>query len=161
MARGDDWAWCPTCRGPLARVARGGRPRPTCAGCGFVFFANPGVGAAAVVRDGAGRVLLVQRGPRQHGAGAWCIPCGFVEWGEDVRDAAARETREEAGVEVVIGEVLQVASNFHDPGDPSVGIWFAARLVDADATPVAGEDAVAVAWFDRAAPPAAGFPTGA
>ena len=161
MARGDDWAWCPTCRGPLTRVAGGGRPRPTCAGCGFVFFANPGVGAAAVVRDAAGRVLLVQRGPRQYGAGAWCIPCGFVEWGEDVRAAAAREAHEEAGVEVSVGDVLQVASNFHDPEGPSIGVWFAAQLVDPRATPVAGDDAVAVAWFDPAVPPPLAFPTDA
>ena len=161
MARGDDWAWCPTCRAPLGRVDRGGRPRPTCPGCGFVFFANPGVGAAAVVRDTAGRVLLVQRGPRQHGAGTWCIPCGFVEWGEDVRATAVRETREEAGVDVELGDVLQVASNFHDRDQPSVGIWVAAQLVDPGATAVAGEDAVAVGWFDPASPPPLAFPTDA
>ena len=142
-------------------MARGGRARPSCAACGFVFFANPGVGAAAVVRDGAGRVLLVQRGPGQHGAGAWCFPCGFVEWGEDVRAAAAREAREEAGLEMTVGEVLQVASNFHDPEKPTVGVWFAARLVDRHATPVAGDDAVAVGWFDPAAPPRLAFPTDA
>src|SRR2546428_13886498 len=161
MARGNDWAWCPRCRGRLAHVARGGRPRPTCAACGFVFFANPGGGAAAVVRNTAGRVLLVQRAPDQHGAGAWCFPCGFVEWGEDVRAAAAREAHEEAGVEVTVGQVLQVASNFHDPEEPTVGIWFAAELVDPYATPVAGDDAVAVAWFDPAAPPPLAFPTDA
>src|SRR2546429_8736582 len=115
MARGDDWAWCPTCRGPLARVAGGGRPRPTCAGCGFVFFANPGVGAAAVVRDAAGRVPLVQRGPRQYGAGAWCIPCGFVEWGEDVRAAAAREAPEEAGVGGGVGGGVEGALELPEP----------------------------------------------
>jgi ADP-ribose pyrophosphatase YjhB (NUDIX family) len=126
-----------------------------------VFFVNPGVGAAAVIRDAGGRVLLVQRAPRQFGAGRWCFPCGYVEWGEDVRDAAAREAREEAGVDVLIGEPLQVASNFHDPDKPSVGIWFAARLADAAASPVAGDDAVAVAWFDPAAPPPLAFPTDA
>ena len=158
---GHDWAWCPRCRGRVVPVARGGRPRPTCAACGFIFFANPGLGAAAVVRDAAGRVLLVQRRPGQHGAGAWSFPCGFVEWGEDVRAAAVREAREEAGIEVTVGEVLHVASNFHEPEKPTVGIWFAARLVDRHATPVAGDDAVAVGWFDPAAPPPLAFPTDA
>ena len=101
-ALGDDWVWCPRCRAALARVERGGRPRPTCTACGFVFFANPGVGAAVVIRDVEGRVLLVRRGAGQFGAGKWCFPCGYVEWGEDVRDAARRETREEAGVDVVL-----------------------------------------------------------
>jgi len=62
---------------------------------------------------------------------------------------------------MTVGEVLQVASNFHDPEKPTIGIWFAARLVDPHATPVAGDDAVAVAWFDPASPPRLAFPTDA
>src|SRR5262249_43266712 len=123
---GDDWRSCPRCGATLTRTLRGGVPRPSCGACGFVFFANPGLGAATVVRDARGRVLLVRRARGQWGAGAWCIPCGFVEWGEEVRAAAAREAREEAGVEVVVGDVLQVASNFHEADKPTVGIWFAA-----------------------------------
>jgi ADP-ribose pyrophosphatase YjhB (NUDIX family) len=158
---GDDWRWCPRCRTPLARAVRGGHPRPTCEGCGLLFFANPGVGAATVVRDAAGRVLLVRRGRGYWGAGLWCIPCGFVEWGEDIRAAARREAAEEAGVEVVVGEVLQAASNFHEPERPTIGVWFAATLADPAEQPVAGDDADAVGWFDPAAPPPLAFPTDA
>lgn len=114
-----------------------------------------------IVCDAAGSVLLVQRAAGHFGAGRWCFPCGYVEWGEDVRDAAIREAREEAGVDVVLGEVLQVASNFHDPERPTVGIWFAATLADPSATPVAGDDAVDAGWFDPAAPPPLAFPTDA
>jgi len=158
---GDDWVVCPRCRTPLVRVARSGIPRPSCPACAFTYFANPGVGAATVIRDGAGRVLLVQRAPGQFGAGKWCLPCGFVEWGEDVRAAAAREAREEAGVEVLIGDPLQIASNFHDPDKLTVGVWFAATLVDPAAEPMAGDDSVAVGWFEPAAPPPLAFPTDA
>ncbi|HJQ83858.1 MAG TPA: NUDIX domain-containing protein, partial [Candidatus Binatia bacterium] len=145
---GDDWRACPRCRADLVPVVRGGAPRPSCPACGFTFFANPGVGAATVVRDAAGRVLLVQRAPGQFAAGRWCFPCGFVEWAEDVRAAAERETLEEAGVAVNVGEPLQVASNFHDPAKLTVGVWFAATLADPTAEPVAGDDAVAAGWFD-------------
>lgn len=124
-----------------------------------MFFANPGVGAAVVVQDPIGRVLLVKRSPRVWGGGKWCFPCGFVEWGEDVREAARRETLEEAGVVVTLGDVLQVASNFHQPEKPTIGVWFAAALVEPDAEPVAGDDAVEVGWFDPAAPPDLAFPT--
>jgi len=158
---GDDWVSCPRCRTALTRVVRSGISRPTCPACGFTFFANPGIGAASVVRDAAGRVLLVQRAASQFGAGRWCFPCGFVEWGEDVRAAAAREALEEAGVEVEIGEPVHVATNFHEPEKPTVGVWFAATLVDPGATPVAGDDAIAVDWFDPAAPPPLAFPTDA
>jgi 8-oxo-dGTP diphosphatase len=124
-----------------------------------VFFANMGVGVAAVIQDDAGRVLLIQRGPGHFGAGLWCIPCGYVDWGEDVRDGAAREVLEESGVAVAIGDVVQVAVNRHDPDRPTVGIWFSGRLVDPHAKPVAGDDAVAVGWFDPANPPPLAFPT--
>jgi ADP-ribose pyrophosphatase YjhB (NUDIX family) len=118
-----------------------------------------GVGAAVVVRDDAGRVLLVQRGPGQFGAGRWCFPCGFVEWGEDVADAARREALEEAGVEVVLGEIVQVATNLHEPSRPTIGVWFAATLADPHAEPAAGSDAVGVAWIDPAELPELAFPT--
>jgi ADP-ribose pyrophosphatase YjhB (NUDIX family) len=118
-----------------------------------------GVGAAVAIRDAAGLLLLVQRGPRQFGAGRWCFPCGFVEWGEDVAAAARREALEEAGVEVRLGAIVQVATNLHEPSRPTIGIWFAATLVDPGAVPKAGDDAVGVAWVDPANPPELAFPT--
>ena len=118
-----------------------------------------GVGVAAVIEDTRGRVLLIQRMKGQFGEGLWCIPCGYVDWGEDLRAAAAREALEEAGVEVVIGDVAQVAVNRHQPDRPTVGVWFKARLVDPHAQPCAGDDAVAVGWFDPSDPPPLAFPT--
>ena len=158
---GDDWRFCPRCGATLEPRVLGDSPRPACAHCGLVFFANMGVGVAVVIDDPSGRVLLVQRGPGHFGAGLWCFPCGYIEWGEDVRTAAAREALEEAGVAVQIGDVVQVAVNRHDPDRPTVGIWFAARLVDPRADPRAGDDAVAVGWFDPTTPPALAFPTDA
>jgi ADP-ribose pyrophosphatase YjhB (NUDIX family) len=72
-----------------------------------------------------------------------------------------REAREEAGVDVVLGETVQVASNFHDPERPTIGIWFAATLADPAAPLAAGDDAVAADWFDPSAPPPLAFPTDA
>jgi ADP-ribose pyrophosphatase YjhB (NUDIX family) len=159
VTRGSDWRYCPRCATSLEASVRSGLPRPTCPRCGFVFFASMGVGVAAVIHDDAGRVLLIQRAPGQFGAGRWCLPCGYLEWGEDVREAAAREAFEETGVAVEVGEVIQVAVNRHVPELPTVGIWFSARMLDARATPCAGDDAVAVDWFDPANPPPLAFPT--
>jgi ADP-ribose pyrophosphatase YjhB (NUDIX family) len=119
----------------------------------------PAVGVAVVLRDEAGRVLM---GRRAHGryAGLWCIPCGYVEWGEDVREAARRELREETDLEVEVGEVVAVHSNVHNPELLTVGIWFAGTVVGGE--PGSGDgELTEVGWFDPAAPPELAFPTDA
>lgn len=118
--------------------------RMACAGCGFVHFRNPGVGVAgvAIVDD---EILMVRRGPTSTMAGKWCIPCGYLDYGEEVRAGAAREVREETGLEVEIGDVMWVASNFHDPAKLTVGIWFEASVLGGELK--AGDDAVEAGWF--------------
>ena len=53
----------------------------------------------AIVRDGDGRLLMVQRG-REPAAGTWSIPGGRVEPGESDADAVRREVLEETGLRV-------------------------------------------------------------
>jgi ADP-ribose pyrophosphatase YjhB (NUDIX family) len=94
--------------------------------------------AGAVVRDGSGRVLLVQRA-NDPGRGLWSLPGGRVEAGEDGRAAAAREVREETGLEVDVGaELLTVEIGEYDVTD------FAASLLGGELR--AGDDAMDVRW---------------
>lgn len=116
-----------------------------CPRCRYVHFRDPGVGAAVVLEDDEGRVLLVKRGRGATKPGLWCVPCGFVDYGEEIREAAAREVAEETGLEVEVGEPVFVASNFHDPEKLTVGIWFNGRVLGGVAR--AGDDAVEVGWF--------------
>lgn len=78
------------------------------------------VAAAVVLR--AGRVLLTQRKSGTHLAGAWELPGGKVEPDEDPRDAVARELREELGVEITVGDILDVT--FHRYPEKSVLLLF-------------------------------------
>jgi 8-oxo-dGTP pyrophosphatase MutT (NUDIX family) len=52
------------------------------------------VGARAVLRDDAGRVLLIERIDN----GYWSLPAGAMELGESIAEAAARELHEETGL---------------------------------------------------------------
>ncbi len=152
-----DYLYCPHCGSPLQSAHLGGRARRQCPACGFVHWRNPGVGAAVVIRDDDGGILLVKRGPEVSQAGLWSVPAGFVDYGEDVRAAAARELREETGLDVDVGEVLHVASNFHDPAKLTVGIWFAGKVVGGELRP--GDDAVDAGFFPPADPPPLAFET--
>ncbi len=139
-----EFTWCPHCRFRLAPDQVGGLVRMVCSGCGFVHFRNPGVGVAGVAIEG-GRILMVERGPSSTRAGTWCIPCGYLDYGEEVRHGAAREVQEETGLVVDVGEVIWVASNFHDPAKLTVGIWFECEVIGGDL--LAGDDAADARWF--------------
>ncbi|MYZ10298.1 NUDIX domain-containing protein [Streptomyces sp. SID2999] len=53
--------------------------------------------AAIAVRDD--RVLLLQRSEREKFLpGAWGVPCGKIEFGEELEDAVLREMKEESGL---------------------------------------------------------------
>lgn len=110
-----------------------------------------------VLLDAAGRVLLGRRSAGGN-LGQWCIPCGYVEWGEDIREAARRECLEETGIDVIIGDVCAVHSNFHNPNSLTVGVWFYARQTGGQLR--ASDDLDQVAWFPPDAPPEPlAFPT--
>jgi ADP-ribose pyrophosphatase YjhB (NUDIX family) len=92
-------------------------------------------------------------------SGAWCIPCGYLEYGEEASDGAARELREETGLEAAIGPPVFVRTNFHDPAKVTVGIWFEGTVTGGVLGP--GDDAVEADWFPLDGLPELAFPTDA
>jgi ADP-ribose pyrophosphatase YjhB (NUDIX family) len=64
---------------------------------------------SAVVRRGPGsrEILLMRRSDNGH----WGLPGGYVEPGESVLDATAREVREETGYRVSVGRLVGVYSD--------------------------------------------------
>jgi len=103
------------------------------------------------------KVLLIER-DRDPYAGYMALPGGFVEPGEPLENAAAREVREETGVERL--KLIQVAA-FGDPGrDPRtrvISIVYMA-LVRADRMrPRAGDEARRVGWANLRRPPELAF----
>ncbi|MBF7082212.1 NUDIX hydrolase [Desulfallas sp. Bu1-1] len=148
--------YCPKCGGKLDYLDHRGRPRLTCVLCAYVLYENPVVGVAAVVVNDQNQILLGRRKGGRYG-GLWCIPCGYVEYEEDVYNAVKREFKEETNLDIDIVRVFTVQSNFHDPENHTVGIWFWARVTGGE--PVAGDDLDRVAYFELSDIPPLAFPT--
>jgi ADP-ribose pyrophosphatase YjhB (NUDIX family) len=90
--------YCSQCGGALVErfVPAEQRMRRLCAQCGEIAYCNPKVLVTTIVASGD-RVLLCRRAAPP-AAGRWALPGGFMEAGETMEEAAARETREETGV---------------------------------------------------------------
>ena len=121
------YSFCPMCGGDLEpRSLKPSEPeRLVCVRCGFVFYLDPKVAVGTIIRDEASRIVLVRRAI-EPGYGKWVYPGGYVDRGELVKDAAVREAREEAGLDVRLDHLINVYSY---PGRAPVVIVYAASIV--------------------------------
>ena len=143
--------YCPACASPLVAEDAAGRTRPVCPRCGHVVYLDPKVAATCIVeRDGS--VLMIRRA-LQPGIGLWSIPGGYVDRGEVVESAAAREVLEETGLKVDLGGLIGL---FSEPGNPVIVAVYAAR--ETGGALGAGPEALEVGFFDVAQLPELAFP---
>ncbi len=100
-------------------------PRYVCAHCGATHYQNPKV-VVGCIPEWQDKLLLCRRAidPRK---GYWTLPAGFMENGENLEQAALRETREEALAEVELLAPLAVISV---PHVSQVHFMFRARLLE-------------------------------
>lgn len=83
--------------------------------------------AVDVVIKSRGGVVLVRRKNNPY-RGKWALPGGFVEYGEKVEFAAAREALEETGIRVKLDGLLGVYSDpGRDPRGHTISICFTAK----------------------------------
>jgi 8-oxo-dGTP diphosphatase len=83
-----------------------------------------------------GELVFVERRNEPRGL---ALPGGFVDEGEWLADAAAREALEETGLDVSIDELFHAYSNpARDPRQHTVSTVF---IASASGTPVGGDDA--------------------
>lgn len=96
---------------------------------------RPIVGVGAVIVE-AGRVLLVKR-RYEPLAGRWSIPGGTLELGETLEDGVAREMREETGLQIAVGPVIEVFDRIMFDAERRVRYHFV--LVDYLCWPIGGD----------------------
>ena len=119
--------FCSACGHQVEQVVPPGdnRLRFCCPGCSAIHYQNPRMvlGTIPVWKD---QVLLCRRAiePRY---GYWTLPAGFMENGESTGEGAARETHEEAGARIELGEPFSILDV---PQVEQVHMFFLASLLD-------------------------------
>jgi ADP-ribose pyrophosphatase YjhB (NUDIX family) len=121
--------FCTECGGPLElRIpTHDDRERKICSRCGHVHYENPRI-VVCSIPTWQDQILLCKRAiePRY---GTWTLPGGFMELGESTQEAAARETREEAGASIEVHELYSLFNVIHID---QVHLFFRASLLSPD-----------------------------
>ena len=138
--------FCSDCGRPVSLLMPpdDNRMRHVCGHCGTIHYQNPKMVIGSIpVWDLAGdtKVLLCRRAiePRH---GYWTLPAGFMENEETTREAAQRETMEEAGARI---ELQDLFSLLNVPHVHQVHLFYRARLLDLDFA--AGTESLEVKLF--------------
>ena len=137
---------CPKCGAALATP---GACPLVCAACGFAYYFNPAVSAAAILLRGDGQGLFIRRG-HEPGLGRLAFVGGFVDAGETPELALRREVREEVGVELEAVTYLGSQPNTYAYRGLTyhvVDLIFVAQLA-AGATPRRLDGVAAIEWHD-------------
>ncbi|MBL6999149.1 MAG: NUDIX hydrolase [Gammaproteobacteria bacterium] len=119
--------YCSQCGEAVRQIIPQGdnRLRFVCAGCGTIHYSNPNnvCGAILTWQD---KILLCRRAiePRY---GLWTLPAGFMENGETVMEAAARESMEEANA---VAKKLDLFAVFSLPHISQVYLMFHGELAN-------------------------------
>lgn len=99
--------YCPYCAKTVTHKDVDGKIRDYCPNCKTVFYDNPLPVASSIVVNEQREVLLVRRKNDPY-KDMWCLPIGFAEADEEVKDAALRELQEEAGIKGEIVKLIDV-----------------------------------------------------
>ena len=128
-----------------------GVERPVCPQCGRVVYYDPKLAATAVV-ERAGLVLMLRRAG-EPGYGLWSLPGGYVDRGEVVEEAAAREVQEETGLQVQVNGLVGL---FSEEGHPVVVAAYMAMETGGNLE--AGPEALELGFHPLDALPPLAFP---
>jgi ADP-ribose pyrophosphatase YjhB (NUDIX family) len=151
----DQVHYCPHCGNNLIHAERAGKIRPVCPSCDWIYFPDPKVAVAVLIEENS-RVLLVKRAHNPY-RGKWMLPAGFVDAGEDPREAAVREVKEETHLDIRITDLIDVIGERAYDGGADILIVFRANIVSGELK--AGDDAAGAGFFSPKELPPMAFPS--
>ena len=143
--------YCPGCSVLLEVRSIEGKEHPVCPQCERVIYYDPKIVAAALIERN-GQVLIIRRAV-QVGYGLWSLPGGYVDRGEIVENAAAREVFEETGLKVKTDKLLGL---FSEQGNPVLVAAYTAIEIDGDLE--AGPEALELGFYSPNNLPDLAFP---
>jgi 8-oxo-dGTP diphosphatase len=145
--------FCPRCGSALVVQHHSGKLRPACPKCDWIYFPDPKVAVLVLIKQDS-QVLLVQRlyDPQK---GFWTLPSGFVDAGEDPRQAALRECQEETGLVIRDIQLLDVLFSQEHPHGASILIIYGAEVKAGQLR--SGDDANQAAFFTHSNLPPLAF----
>ena len=106
----------------------------------------PRVGVGVIVTQGDQVLLLKREGV--HGRGTWSAPGGHLEYGESPEACAARETKEETGIDIANVRAIGFTNDvFEARGLHYITLWMAGEYASGEAVVAAPYEASEVAWY--------------
>ena len=107
---------------------------------------KPQVGTALIITKDDKVLLMKRKGP--HGTGTWSTPGGHLDFRETLEGCAAREAKEEVGVEVVDIRFRSVTNDiFEENGRHYVTIWLEGKSIG-EPRIVSEKEVAEIGWFD-------------
>jgi len=106
---------------------------------------QPQVGVAIIITKGDQVLLMKRKGP--HGHGTWSTPGGHLDFGETPEGCAAREAKEEVGLDVVDIRFRAVTNDiFEEEGKHYITIWMDGKS-SGEPIIAAEEEVAEIGWF--------------
>jgi len=112
----------------------------------------PRIGVGIIIKKGKKIVLLKRKG--SHGEGEWCLPGGWLEFGETFKNCAVREIKEETGLETNQEELNFISLSeeldyLQSDGKHCLTVGFIVNYHGVKKPKICEPDkSVAIGWFD-------------
>ena len=139
------YRFCPLCGGRFEpTVVKSGEPkRPVCGQCGHVVYFDPKVAVGTIICNGRDEIALVRRSI-EPGYGKWVFPGGYVDRGEGLLIAAAREAQEEANLLIRVDGLINIYS--YESRTPIIIVYAATAIGGALR---ADDESFDAAWYRK------------